>query len=165
MKNEVDEVKFEETEEEILRREELKKEREMNSIGYAKDNDGNLLLDYPMRAMGEMVILENNSKTADPNQTESYGGLNFSSEQLQHGEVGGWTVVAVGEYVSRIKKGQLVGNPIGNSITPIQHPLIARKVEIKDRNGNMIIAGKNELDHVYVVVNQQLIGMIYEDVK
>ena len=58
MKNEVVEVKFEETEEEILRREELKKERELNSIGYAKDNDGNLLLEYPMRALGEMVILE-----------------------------------------------------------------------------------------------------------
>jgi len=131
------------------------------SVGYAKDNDGALLTDYPMEVFGDMVLLENNTKTASPNKLRTYGDFEFHSEKEDHGQLGGWTVVAVGPLVTRVKKGDMVGNPIGNSVTVVQHPLIALRKTVKDRNGNEVLATKEELDYVYTLVNHQLIGLKY----
>lgn len=130
-------------------------------IGFAKDNDGNLIKEYPMKAFGEMVILENRSKTTNPHSVTQEDGFFYQSDNLEHEQLGGWTVVAVGELVKRVEPGDIVGNPIGSSPTVVMHPYIAHRVEIEDQFGNMVTATKEHLDYVYVVVNQQLIGMQY----
>lgn len=138
---------------------------ERKDVGYAKDNEGNELIEYPMQVFGEMVLLENTTKTSDPTQLQKFGGLELHTESEEHGQLGGWRVVAVGDLVIRVKKGDLVGNPIGNSVTPVQHPLIAHKQNIVNAHGVSVLASKKDLDYVYSLVNQQLIGLKYLEGK
>lgn len=137
------------------------KETTGNIIGYAKDNDGNEMLEHPLEAFGDMVIIENISKSAT-SAMEDYNGLKFDSEIGEHQEIGGWRVVAKGEFVKRVDIGDLVGQPIGNSITPVLHPQIAKRVQITDKNGYVRTATKEDYDYVYAVVNMNLIGMRYK---
>lgn len=130
------------------------------NIGYAKDNDGNKLMDCGMEAFGDMVILENHTKTADPTDLMDMGGLQFSTEIAEHTDIGGWEVVAVGEHVTRVKPGDMVGQPLGNVITQLFHPKIAKR-EIIDENGSKVVASKKHFDYVYAIVNVSQIGMKY----
>lgn len=131
------------------------------TIGFAKNNDGTLLTEFPIEVFGDMVLLENSTVTSDPRTMRKVGELEFTSETHEHGNIGGWVVVAVGPLVSRVKVGDLVGNPIGNSVTSIQHPLIAHRIEIDGKLGEKVLADKTNLDYVYSVVNQQLIAVRY----
>lgn len=139
----------------------MTKEVNDSSIGFPKDNKGNLLKEYPMQVFGDMVLIENKSRTSDPTALTQEDGFFFQSDTVEHETMRGWEVVAVGELVSRVKVGDIVGQPIGNSITPIQHPMIALKVDVENEHGNIKPATKHDLDYVYAVVNHQLIGMRY----
>lgn len=132
-----------------------------NDVGYPRDNEGNLILDEPMKVFGDMVLLENRTKTILPNMNIQEGDLSFFQEKVESENLGGWTVVAVGENVVRVKPGDFVGTPIANSFTVVQHPWVAKKKKIVNDMGIEVEASKVDVDHVYAIVNQQLIGMKY----
>lgn len=104
-------------------------------IGYAKDNNGELVKAYPMKAMGDFVILENQLKANISEGKEKIVAGIKRKEKTEEDPLmlGRWTVVAIGEMAQRLYPYLEIGMPVGipSSITlsnGITHPILAHGI-------------------------------------
>lgn len=109
--------------------------KQKKDIGYARDNNGKLVKAYPMKAMGEYVILENQTKV-NLGETEEIvvaGIKRIKKKEEDPLMLGRWTVVAIGETAQRLYPYLEIGMPVGipSSITlsnGITHPILAHGI-------------------------------------
>ena len=107
---------------------------ENKDIGYAKDNNGKLVKAYPMKAIGDFVILENQLKTNEEDKYTVKAGIKTLAKTEEDPlMLGRWTVVAIGAIAQKMYPYLEIGMPVGipSSITHsngITHPILAHGI-------------------------------------